>query len=581
MVLKKSEIIIRRFSHEKIKLFFVLAIPCALVSCANIVSPTGGPKDVTPPEVIETIPLNGTANFTGNRFILRFDEFVRLNNIQQQILISPPLDHNPEFRLRGKRLIVSFNDTLIENTTYSFHFGDAIGDITENNRLVNYAYYFSTGDYIDSLTLHGTVKNAKDQKVEENIFVLLHELPLKDSAIAKYRPRYVTRADKNGRFRFDHIADNKYHIVAIVDKNNNLLYDDINEPIAFHDKMVKPYYDKSLFADTIPTDTIKNDSLITKPHISIKESIDLLMFVAEDSIQRVITARSLSKQKAVIALRYPVKDADIVIKDTSLYNNYVLQWNDNDDTLTIWFKPHSIDTISLTISDIDFTDTLKIYMRDPIVSRARHQVPVVEISTNVKRGSKLHPSITPELQFNKPLYYFNKESALFISPEDTVPLITKPVDTVLRMRHYVKNRTVPGNNYSVIIPANSCKAWDDATNDSTYLSFNIDVRENYGSLNVEINIDTIYYKGDILISLIDERTNIFETQRFEPGTKLSFEPLKPGSYSLKAIHDSNGNGRWDTGDYWKGIQPEKVYLLPDKINIRENWTEEIVWSLDL
>ena len=153
---------------------FVILLLALISGCANIVTPTGGDKDSTPPKILSLAPENKSLNFSSKSFIISFDEFVQLNDISTQLIISPPLKSQPEFVLKGKNVVVKFNEALLPNTTYTINFGSAIRDINENNTLENFTYVFSTGSFIDSLSLRGTVKNALTLENEKEILLLLY-----------------------------------------------------------------------------------------------------------------------------------------------------------------------------------------------------------------------------------------------------------------------------------------------------------------------------------------------------------------------------------------------------------------------
>ncbi|MFO7721666.1 MAG: Ig-like domain-containing protein [Bacteroidales bacterium] len=560
----------------------------AVISCANIVSPSGGPKDTSPPEVITGIPESGAVNFSGHSFTLQFDEYVQLGNLQQQMLISPPLAEMPKFRLRGKSLTVSFPDTLLPATTYAFFFGDAIKDITENNPMVSYTYFFSTGDFIDSLELRGKVLNALDQKMEENVFVLLYTDPVSDSAFSREIPRYVTRPDKSGNFVFRHLAEGSYHLVAVADLNNNMLYDLITEPVAFHPEPTTPRFLAKSVADTA-MGTMLPDSVsmavdstrapvVLPPTPSVPDHA-LYMFKGEDSIQRITASRSDSRYKVLISYRYPLKDAEVLIADPGLRDISGVEWSSQKDTMWVWLQEHTSDTLPVIIRHASSTDTLFIPLRQPVLGgRGRQLDPRVGISMDVPRTEKIHPSRKPEVFFSIPLLSFDTKDAVLISETDTVPLILTTGDSLLKKRFTLKNPLVANMNYRMVIPEKACKGWDGTFNDSVDWAFSVDVPENFGTLKVTVSTDSVY-QGGLLLLLLDEKSAILEERPIVSGETETFYPLKPSRYFLKVIKDINQNGRWDTGDYWRRLQPERVLSLANPVNIRANWEEEVEWII--
>ncbi len=225
-----------------------LVLALVLYACANVVAPTGGPRDEDPPEVIRSTPPNHSTNFRGGRIRIFFNEFIELRNIRQQLLISPPLEQVPEVSIRGRSIVMDIEEELRPNTTYNFFFGDAIRDITEGNAIPNFQFVFSTGDYVDSLSVRGQVNNAFNLKPEEGVYVMLYS-NVYDSVPYLERPVYLAKTDKNGQFSISNMAGGEYLIFALDDRNNNFLYDMPGERIAFLDSLVRPEYIPALRRD--------------------------------------------------------------------------------------------------------------------------------------------------------------------------------------------------------------------------------------------------------------------------------------------------------------------------------------------
>ncbi len=554
----------------------IAALLFMAASCANIVSPSGGPKDTTPPQVVEATPYSGSVNFQGNSFTLLFNEYIQLGNLQQNILISPPLHSTPAFKLRGKSLTVRFSDTLLPNTTYAFHLGEEISDITERNPMRYYSYFLATGDRIDSLMITGNVRNAWDNKVGEKIHVMLFKASDPDSAFAKEKPRYITKVDKSGTFTLNHLAEGSYLLVALSDMNNNLLYDLPTEAVAF---LGDPALPAAAPPGKAAADSI-GDTLLGASPLQTPVMYNLAMFIAEDSIQRILTARSYGKYKVVMAFRYPVRKPNVTITDTLLQNLSGIQWNERSDTLTIWLRKHARDTLPLIISGATFSDTLAVPLRPRAAGpRGRQVTDRLLFTMNTVKGGKLHPSVTPEIIFDRPLASLNTNGVLLAGSTDTFPLQMTPADTLFAIRYIIDNLLQPGQQYQVILPAGAGIAWDGTTHDTLRWEFGYDLPESYGTLHITLTTDSTE-TGDILLQLLDEKFNLLEMRKVIPGETETFHPLKPGKYNLKAISDNNGNGRWDTGDFWKRIQPERVSILKTPPSIRENWEEEVEWKVD-
>ena len=193
-----------------------------IASCAKISSPSGGPKDEVPPVILKSVPENGTVMFTGKTFSVTFDEYVILDKINDKFMVSPPMKNKPEVRLKGKSLIVDWEDELADSTTYTFYFQDAIRDNNENNPINNYQYVFSTGPVLDSLSLTGNVFNASDLEAAEDIMVMMYS-NLSDTAPRKVLPAYISRPDPSGGFLISNIKPGRYMVYTVKYLNGNRL----------------------------------------------------------------------------------------------------------------------------------------------------------------------------------------------------------------------------------------------------------------------------------------------------------------------------------------------------------------------
>ena len=201
-------------------------------SCAKRVAPTGGDKDDTPPKVLGSLPPNGSTNMQGQSIILRFDEYIQLQNARQQIILSPLTDQKPDIRIKGKSVIIKFPEALTANTSYNINFGESIKDITEGNPLGNFVYAFSTGSVLDSLSVKGKLVVASSNLAAPNINVALYPA-LSDTLFTSTPPHYITRSNEKGLFSLSNLAAGTYQLVALSDKNNNYYFDQANEEIAF------------------------------------------------------------------------------------------------------------------------------------------------------------------------------------------------------------------------------------------------------------------------------------------------------------------------------------------------------------
>ncbi|MBR5664118.1 MAG: Ig-like domain-containing protein, partial [Bacteroidales bacterium] len=374
------------------RIITVIAIAFLLVGCANVVMPSGGPKDTKSPVVLEASPANNSTGFTGKTIHLTFDEFVTLNNPTNNVLISPPVSKKPTYRTSGKTLIIKFEEPLQPNTTYSINFGDAIKDLHEGNIFKGYTFNFSTGASIDSLSLKGKVISASALTPMDGMIVGLYsddnESVTLDSLPYKVKPNYITTTDKQGVFEFSGLADKDYLVFALKDANSNLIYDLPNEEIAFCTDLIKPYYIDNQIITKPVIDTIKNDSIATNDSILISvdsvfdvkkpdyPSYVLYSFIQEDSVQKLFKKELVEEGLLRFVFRYPASNVSInALESLPDTFNITPVYSMRQDTILWYFTPCK-DSLWISINDgVKISDTTHFSLkpRENVSRRRRRQ----------------------------------------------------------------------------------------------------------------------------------------------------------------------------------------------------------------
>ncbi len=242
-------------------LLIIALLPSTLVQtgCANIVPPMGGPRDSLPPQLVKINPRDSATNFTGKKIVIEFDEFVQIDNIQENLLVSPVPKINPIVESKLRTVTVTVKDTLQPNTTYSIDFGNAIKDINEGNILKNFTYVFATGKSLDSLKLTGKVFIAETGKTDSTLIVMLHTSQ-DDSAVIKEKPRYIARVDKDGNYAFSNLPSGSFALFALKDEGGQRRYLSNSQFFAFANERVTPSISPqpvTLYAYTEKEDTAK------------------------------------------------------------------------------------------------------------------------------------------------------------------------------------------------------------------------------------------------------------------------------------------------------------------------------------
>lgn len=585
------------------RLFFYIVAAILLFSCAHPVSPGGGAKDKDAPIVLGTSPENGSANFKKNRFTIEFDEFVELKDAQNQILISPPLQKNPDYKLKGKALQVKFNEELKMNTTYSVYFGDAIVDITEGNPTSNYTYIFSTGAYTDSLSLQGVVMDAFTLEPVSGSYVMLYKddndtISL-DSMPLLVRPYYLSKTDDLGRYRFSGLGYDKYLLFAIVDMNSSLSFDLPNEQIGFIDSLISPAYINKPIVDTTLVDSVFSDTIaqivsdtIINVHDSLAEAEDKFF---SDEIKTYTTLLFTERQKKLKLLSYklirdntlqfifnlPAKDVQInqlSIADRELW--YYSATSKEKDTVTWYMKDMGLDTLSVLIKqDSDTLELLEIRLEKPNMRPNRRKEKEEKkplLYESIPKNKKLLPGQNPGIKFFQPIESISLDSSVFINVEDTIINPEFVFLDSLKMKIGFKINNVEDSKYKILIPDSAIYGWNGNANNEIKLSFSSIKLSEYGQLSMKITNSS---NENLLIQLLVDEDKVLKQDEVLNDTVLVYKYLNPVNYGFKVIFDENGNGKWDVGEYSTKKQAERVEFYNKTIEVRANWEIEEEWNI--
>lgn len=585
------------------------------VRCANPVMPTGGPKDTLPPQIRFSYPENNSVNFQGRIVEITFNEFIRLEKINQQALISPPPQENPEYRIKGKTLQVRFKEDLKPLTTYTLFFGNAIVDLTESNPLTDFTFVFSTGPALDSMALRGQVAFAFDDKPAEEAFILLYRLEgdsvPADSLPFLRKPYYVARTNKQGYFRMGNLRNEPYKMYALEDKNSNFLYDKGGEAIAFSDSAVQPEWLKTSVlpktADTTlqPADSLSSSNArLSAKEINRRDSIAyaerlfadsvrfaqisthrLRLFNEVDSTQKLLRAELPSAGLLRFAFRYPAQKVEVEPLGEVPDSLHLLRsFNPAMDTLFWYFRDSILDSLHVTVRlDTLINDTLALSLKPKISSssrrtRQKESLKALAFSSNVS-GGKLDIGQPLRLSFAEPVVHYQMRDTNWIIHNG---------DTLLAQLHFVKDDSIglryifdhppfaPESDFRIRFPDSVFFGLSGRHNDTVDIRFKVPPLSDYGNFIISISPDV---DTPFLIQLWQSKGEMI-SQRVIAGTKkLTYENLRPGKYTLKAVLDQNKNGRWDTGNLTKGLQPESVFFFEKEVEIRANWDLEEEWKI--
>ncbi len=521
-----------------------------IAGCAKQGYPSGGPRDETPPKAVGAKPANESRNFSGRQFAIAFDEYVTVKDADNNILISPPMRQKPEFTTKGKRLVVKINDTLQPNTTYLFQFKGAIVDFTEGNVLPSFEYVFSTGESMDTMMLAGRVLGARDGKPwKEPVTVMAYKVDGNESdTIATTRqPDFITKSDKEGVFAFHYIPAGNYKLVALEDKNRDLRLGR-GEAAAWEPTMVQA-------ADSIDSATVT-----------------LLRISAPDRrVQRVAKAEFTAKGRATIVTVLPMQMP-------SLTGDSV-EWrlNARRDTMSVWFRNEACDSAQLVLSDTALQDTIKMRYKAPKTSRRR-------------RGAKQQAQTDPlvkSLCSGTNAFYDDLRLAF------TVPVAAMAEGAqaeVMRMKDSsvaMYALTLDSNGLGARIEASlkSGEEYNVRLRDSLFtdifghrsdsLVFKL-TPQDYGTLVMQLTNST---GSPVVLEVLDDKDTVVVSRCVTTSGEVRIPHLKAGTYRVRAVLDTDGNGIWTPGDYWTDSQPEYVIYYSKSLQVREKWELEERWTL--
>jgi len=582
--------------HRKFPIqdFLLFAVCLSLWHCANPVSPEGGPKDVTPPKVVRCDPPNFSTNFKRNIIHIDFDEFINLKNPISDVLISPPFKNTPDYKLRGKSVIIKLEDSLKANITYVINFGKAISDITENNVLTGYSYVFSTGAHLDSLSLKGKVVNAFDLTPQKDMFVFLYidnsdTIPF-DSLPVKVPPNYIVRTSDNGEFEFKNLQNASFKLMALNDQNSNMIFDQPSEKIAFYDTLIPPYYIPppldNLKKDSSKTELMKKDTPVTKKDTTSITSptfpfYELRLFEEIDSTQRLLKKSVIADGMVLFLFKYAVKNPHFRSFNLDTTKTRIIEEQyPKKDSIVFWMTGQKCDSLYVEVSDANrVLDTVKLDLRKKIGKKKSSEKDSIPDRLRIIAGKSNpfnHFKYKYECSFSYPLSHWIFSRVLLVEDKDTLHPEIYFSDSIKR-KIIIKHKWKEEKHYKIIYPDSIFYGMNGLTNDSTKIEFITRAQKEFGSFIIDINFDG--HPGNYIIQLLTEKESLVEEQFIKKNGKIRFEYLLPGKYKIKAILDRNQNKRWDTGNYRKNLQPEEVSYFSKTVEIRANWDVEESWNL--
>ena len=576
-------------------------------SCAQQGSPSGGPRDEDPPLVIESDPPNYSTRFEAKKIEVTFDEYIVLDNVNQELIVSPPMEEQPSVKLRKRTMIIEYVDTLKSNTTYTFNFGDAIKDLHEGNKLQNFEYVFSTGDILDSMSVRGILQYAENLEVPDEPISIMLYADLRDSVPLLDIPLYVGRSNDSGVFSVNNLRPDVYKVFALKDGNNNFLFDLPTEEIGFLDTslIVNANFSRQLLGDSIVMSAIPDTVYADSSGIaadSIADSgpdlnaiyIDLNLFSEASDIQYLTDNTREDRRKLQLIFALPLSDT---------FSYQTLQAADEDeprflerfsnrrDSLTLWVRDsahYKKDTLQMAINyTVKDTSEQFVVRRDTLLftyrekekkSKNRREVAVQKaeekLAVNTMRNNG-NQDLNRDLSLLLDFPVGSLEDTLFMlyhipdSVEVPIPFVIE-ADSLNPYKAVLKTSWESASQYRMVVLPGALSSIYPMQHDTIDVSFKTRDLEFYGKILLSLaNVN-----NQVVVQLISGKT-IVEERIVKADGQYTYPFLSPKEYSFKFIHDLNENGRWDTGEYLKKLQPEPVELLPVTIEVRSNWDHDV------
>lgn len=600
--------------------YFLLAIGCLLlaVGCARMGSPDGGWYDDDPPVVLGSTPADKATGVKTNKINIYFDEYIKLADATQNVIVSPPQLEMPEIQAKGKKIVVELKDTLKPDMTYTIDFSDAISDNNEDNPLGNYTFTFSTGQQTDTLEVSGTVLSAENLDPVPGILVGLYE-DLADSAFRTKPLLRVARTDANGHFVIKGVAEGEYRIYALQDADGNYKFTQKSEMIAFSHETYRPYVKPDMRQDTIWRDTLHIDSIAQVHYMHYyPDDVVLTAFHEKQTDRYLLKTERKDADRINIFFSYGHEQLPI-IRGLNFNSDdaFIVETNAKKDSITYWLRDTLLvnqDTLRMDLiyqmTDslgmlVEHTDSaIEILAKTPYEKRVKAQQKEYEtwLKQQEKRRKREEPydSIYPvkplEPKYSVPQSMDPNRSISIEVPTPPAVLDTAGIhlytkidtlwynasyefhqrDSLLRYYELLVDWK-PGAEYSfevdsaaiIDIYGKACKSYKQGIKVKTL--------DDYATLFFDISGYTD--SAAVVVQLLDKSDKPVAQSKMESDHTAPFYYVSPGIYYARAFVDRNGNGVWDTGDYDADEQAETVYYYSREIETKAKFDITLSWNL--
>lgn len=597
------------------KLIYIFCMACVVVGCARMGQPDGGWFDDDPPEVIGCRPADQSTNISSKKISIYFNEYIKLEDATNKVIVSPPQLEIPEIKDAGKRIVVELQDSLKPNTTYTIDFSDAIVDNNEGNPLGNYTYSFSTGDQIDTMEVSGYVLDASNLEPVKGILVGLYD-DLADSAFKTKPMIRVSRTDSRGRFVIKGVAHGTYRAYALKDADGDFCFNQKSEMIGFNHETYVPSSKPDVKIDTIWRDSLHIDAFKQTPYTHfLPDDVTLLAFTHIQTDRYLLKTERKDPEKFTMFFTYGHPDLP-VIKGLNFNADsaFVIETRVEQDTINYWLRDTTLinqdtlrmevnymmtDTLGNLVSQID---TLEVLAKTPYAKRQKELTKEIEkwqkeqerkkkrdepydsifpakpLKPNYMLSQEIDPDKIIQIEIPAPLQHVDTAAVHLYSMIDSAwyeaPFTFKPIPHRLRF-YEIQAEWRPDTEYSLEIDSAAFEDIYGHVSDPYKQGIKVKSLDEYSTLTIKISgvADSL----PLRVRLLDKGDGIVKEVLAKDGVAF-FEYVSPEKYYLSAFVDVNGNGLWDTGDYDEDRQAESVYYYPREIECKERWDVTHKWD---
>jgi uncharacterized protein (DUF2141 family) len=516
------------------------ALLLLVIGCAVQQKPQGGPRDTSPPKLLKATPAKMTKNFAAKEIKLEFDEYIKLVNQFQEFTMFPVPDKIPDYKLRGKNLVIDLQDSLQKNTTYVINFGKGLVDVNESNVLKNFTYVFSTGDHIDSLSIAGTVTNNLTQLKEKEATVMLFTLKQDSLLFGKKKPSIYTTTDSAGNFVISNLKEGAYRLYALKETAPDKIYNNDNDLIGFPSKII------NLTRDT--------------------SNINIKLFKQSPTTLRVVDRKFTQDGGMFFTLSKPLaKPSATILYPTGLDQQKIAEFSPTGDTLLVYSKNMDFDSVSVAL----FDDNKPVDTASLRKGRRESYTRNINFRFGVSQNAELKPGTDLHLYSNLPIESF--EPGLITLKEDSAEVkytLTKDAGSTknFTIKHAWKQKAA----YVLTLNESSFIDIYGDKNKKQTRNFSIAKPESFSNLAVTVNVPADTGKMYV-VELLNEQKMLLRSDVITKKTVINYRNFYVGKFSIRVVYDANKNGKWDSGNIKDKKQPENIWVYEKIFTLRPNF----------